>query len=103
MARRNHSYNWRYIGIFLLESSAIGGRKLVETRFIDTSLSLSGYIVSPESGYFDKPRYELVSLCAHKGTEGLMNALKRISTYLLAGSLLVMVRPLQGLAQQNSE
>jgi hypothetical protein len=38
MARRNHSYNWRYIGIFLPESRAIGGRKLAETLFMDISL-----------------------------------------------------------------
>src|SRR6266481_8956516 len=70
MDRRNHSYNWRYIGIFLLESSAIGGRKLAGTRFIDTNLNRSGYIVSRESGYFDKPRYGLISLCGqrHGGT-----------------------------------
>jgi len=40
MARRNHSYNCRYIGIFLLESNAIGGRKLAETRFIDMESNL---------------------------------------------------------------
>jgi len=34
MALRNHSYNCRYIGIFFLESSVIGGRKLAEIRFI---------------------------------------------------------------------
>jgi hypothetical protein len=38
IARRNHSYNCRYIGIFPLESSAIGGRKLAEARFVDISL-----------------------------------------------------------------
>jgi hypothetical protein len=32
-----------------------------------------------------------------------MNALKRISTYVLAGSLVVIAQPLHGLAQQNSE
>jgi len=32
-----------------------------------------------------------------------MNALKRISTYVLAGSLVVVVPPLHGLAQQNSD
>jgi hypothetical protein len=32
-----------------------------------------------------------------------MNALKRISTYVLAGSLIVIVQPLHALAQQNSE
>jgi hypothetical protein len=34
MALRNQSYNWRYDGIFVRESSAIGGRKLAGTRFI---------------------------------------------------------------------
>ncbi len=32
-----------------------------------------------------------------------MNALKRISTCVLAGSLVVILQPLHGLAQQNSE
>lgn len=32
-----------------------------------------------------------------------MNALKRISTYFLAGSLVAIAQPLHGLAQQNSE
>src|SRR6266700_1487326 len=34
MALRNQSYNCRYIGVFVRESSAIGGRKLAEMRFI---------------------------------------------------------------------
>src|SRR5258708_6553089 len=37
------------------------------------------------------------------GTEALMNALKRILTCVLAGSLVVIVQSLHGLAQQNSE
>jgi hypothetical protein len=102
MARRNHSYNWRYTGIFLLESSAIGGRKLAETRFIDKSLNQSGYIVSAESGYVYKPRYELVSLRA-EDPEALVNPLKRLSTYVLVGRLAGIVQPLRGLEEQGSE
>jgi hypothetical protein len=34
MALRNQSYNCRYIGVFVRQSSAIGGRKLAGTRFI---------------------------------------------------------------------
>src|SRR5712692_2053384 len=34
MALQIQSYNWRYIGIFVRLSSAIGGRKLAEIRFI---------------------------------------------------------------------
>jgi hypothetical protein len=102
MARRNHSYNWRYIGILLLESNAIGGRKLAEIRFIDMEPNRSGHIVSHESGYLYEPRYELISLHSH-GKEALMNGLKRISTCVLAGILVVIVQPHYGLAQQNSE
>src|SRR5712691_2599801 len=34
IAFRNQSYNWRYIGVFVWVSIAIGGRKLAGTRFI---------------------------------------------------------------------
>ena len=80
----------------------MGGRKLAETRFIDKSLNQSGYIVLAESGYVYKPRYELVSLRA-QGTEALVNMLKRLSTYVLVGSLVGIVQPLRGLEEQSSE
>jgi hypothetical protein len=79
----------------------MGGRKLAETRFIDKSLNQSGYIVLAESGYVYKPRHELVSLRA-QGTEALVNALKRLSTDVLVGSLVGIVQPLRGLAEQSS-
>src|SRR6266705_6175054 len=34
MALRNQSYNWRYIGVLVPETIAIGGRKLAGMRFI---------------------------------------------------------------------
>jgi hypothetical protein len=49
-----------------------------------------------------EPRYALISLHSH-GKETLVNGLKRISTCVLAGILVVIVRPHYGLAQQNSE
>ena len=80
----------------------MGGRKLAETRFIDKSLNQSGYIVLAKSGYVYKPRYELVSLRA-QDTEALVNALKRLSTYVLVGSLVVVMQPLRGLEEQSSK
>jgi hypothetical protein len=38
MAWRNHSESWLYIGTSLLESSAMGGRKLGAIRFIEMRL-----------------------------------------------------------------
>src|SRR5207253_1663821 len=43
------------------------------------------------------------NLPACPGHGGLMNALKRFLTFVLAGSLFAIVQPLPGLAQQNSE
>jgi hypothetical protein len=34
MARRNHSYSCWYMGVLARESSAMGGKKLEEIRFI---------------------------------------------------------------------
>src|ERR1700677_4063598 len=83
-------------------SNAIGGRKLAEPRLIDPvevqlaiSLRLKVAILRNHDADYSSLRAE--------GTEASMIALKSISIFFLAGSLLLLVRPAAGFAPQNSD
>src|SRR5690348_18284868 len=103
MARRHQSYNWRYMGVLPRKTSAIGGRKSAETRFIEKAQSKVAISYHTEVAILAGHGAGIAFLRAERQWRDSMNAPKRIWTSILAGSLLVFAPALAGVGRQNSD